>query len=77
MATTSPLSVLVMPGAPALTAFRDPGGAESLHVAVDRAERNLELVGQRGCRRPSPGLEDEKQRQQPVGLHGDKYSSKP
>ncbi len=53
----------------ALGVHRDAGGGQRLHVAVDGADRHLQPVGEFGRGDAAPGLEEQQDREQPVGLH--------
>ena len=53
----------------ALGVDRDAGLGEGLDVAVDRPNRDLELLGQLGRRHPAAGLEEEQDIDEAGGAH--------
>ena len=54
---------------PAFGIDRDPSLAERLDVAMDRPDRDLELIGQLARRQLAAGLEEEEQRDEAGGAH--------
>jgi hypothetical protein len=60
---------LVAAGRAAIGVNRDAGGSQGLHVAVDGAHRDLELVGQFARRHPAPGLQQQQERDETTGAH--------
>lgn len=48
---------------------RDAGRAQGLDVPVDRADRDLQLLGELGSSHPAPGLEQQQDRDESAGLH--------
>ena len=49
---------------------RHPGRGQRLDVAHDGAHRHLQTLGQLAGRQPPAGLQQQQDRQQPVGSHG-------
>lgn len=56
--------------AAALGVDGNAGGGKRLDVAVDGAHGDFEPLGQLGGRDEATGLEEQQDREQPVGLHG-------
>ena len=65
-----PVDQLTATVATRLCVHRDACGTERLEVAVDGADRHLELVGQRLGGHPPAGLQEQQQGHQPAGAHG-------
>ena len=55
---------------PALGVDGDAGGRERLDIAVDGAYGDFEPLGEFGGRDEAAGLEEQQDREQPVGFHG-------
>jgi hypothetical protein len=55
--------------APRLGVDGDASGAQGLQVAVDRPDGHLETLGEVGGGHPAAALEQEHDRQEPVGAH--------
>lgn len=55
--------------AAALGIYRYAGCSECVDVAVDRALRNFERFGQRARRTATPRLQQQQERDEPVGFH--------
>ena len=58
------------PARPAFGVDGDAGRRQGVEVAIDRPDRHFEPAGQVGRAQPAVGLEQEEQREEPVGLHG-------
>ncbi|NYJ77501.1 hypothetical protein HNR09_000912 [Nesterenkonia xinjiangensis] len=52
------------------------GRAEGLEVTAGRGYGDVQLVGDLPCGRPLPGLEDEEDRDEAVGAHGESVARK-
>jgi hypothetical protein len=59
----------VAAGVPGIAVQRDARRAQRLHVPVDRAHRDVELLGEVGGGHPAAGLEQQEDRDEPAGLH--------
>lgn len=62
---------------PALGVDRDAGGGQRLDVAVDGAYGDFEALGQLGGGHQAAGLEQQEDREQPVGFHRTSFSRPP
>src|SRR5580765_225824 len=68
----------IAPCGPTQRLDRNAGGSERLDVAMNRADRDPEVLGELGCGELPPQLQEEKQRNQPCCPHrAETYMTEP